>query len=143
MAGAGISPPPLSERIPRLEPAQIAEKLLDVAVRDWGQPDDPLWQSHHTLAEFLFKKSWNGYDPREPAVLTISVRPTGLTITCKMPSEAKSCTILVRSSGDMFDAINHALETYSGDWKDLKSGPGAQKLREDRKKLRETRKSSK
>jgi hypothetical protein len=74
-------------------------------------------------------------------MLTISVRPTGLTISCKMPSEAKSCTILVQRSDQLLDAINLALETYGGDWKDLKSGPGAQKLREDRKKLRDTRES--
>jgi|SRR5580658_798577 hypothetical protein len=126
--------------IPPDDVTRRAEGMLSLHVRHWGHPDDPLRASHPTLAWFLFAKSWDGIAPREPGVLTIAVKPTGLTATLKMPSEAQSLSITVSFSTHIFDALERCLRTREGDWKELKAGPGAQKLREDRKKLLETRK---
>jgi len=117
--------------------------MLDVKVRNWGAEDEPLRKTHPQVWRFLFKKTWNEIDPREVGVLTVAVRPTGLSVTLKMPTEAQSCTILVRHTTHIWDALERALLYREGDWKELKSGPGAQKIREERKKLRETRKTTK
>jgi len=114
--------------------------MLSVEVKNWGSADDGLWQSFPELARFLFLKSWNGYDPRECGMITIVARPTGVTAWLKLPSEAQQISVLVTRVLDVFPALEHALLHRSGDWKELKNGPGAQKLREERKKLRETRK---
>lgn len=128
---------------PPINPEELADALLDTAVRHWGSPTDRLRQSHPALAEFLFSKSWDGIAPRDPGVLTIAVRPTGVNVTLKMPSEAQSLTVSCLWVSQVFDALERALRTRTGDWKELKSGPGATKLREDRKKLLATRKRKK
>lgn len=133
----------LGESAAAPDAADLAEGLLQTAVKNFGSPTDPLRKSHPTLAAFLFNKSWNGVEPRETAVITISVRPTGLTATLKLPSEAQSVSIHVQESNLIFDALETALRNRSGDWKELKSGPGATKLREDRKKERDIRKKRK
>jgi hypothetical protein len=125
------------------DPAEIAERLLDTDLSDWGAPDDPLWESHPFFAAFLFKKSWNGIDPREPAAVTISVRPTGLQFSVKLPSEGQSCGERVRHWGDLLDMLEACLRNHTGDWKELKNGPGATLKREARKKERDIRKSRK
>lgn len=143
MAGGGVFPPIHFDDLPEPDSAELAKSMLDTAVRDWGNPDDPLIKSHKILARFLFKRSWNGYVPRESSMITITVRPTGLSVTLKMPSEAQSVTVLVQQLHQVWDALEYCLRTHSGDWKELKNGPGAQKLREDRKKQLEIEKQKK
>jgi hypothetical protein len=126
-----------------LDPAAIADRLLNTAVRDWGHPDDPIRQAWPTLAGFLFKKSWNGFTPRECALLTIGITPTGVSFTLKMPSEANSVQDVVSHVDQVFERLERCLQTGEGNWKELKSGPGATFLREERKKLRDIRKSKK
>jgi hypothetical protein len=126
-----------------IDPAKLAKRMLSTKVENWGAYDEALQHTHPTLWGFLFRKSWNGYDPRECGVLSISIRPTGVTASVKLPSEAWQVTVLSTYIGEVFDLLDHALRTRSGDWKELKNGPGAQKLREERKKLRETRKQKK
>lgn len=125
------------------DPASIAERLLCTTVRDWGHPDDPIREAFPTLAGFLFKKSWNGFQPRECALLTIGITPTGVSFTLKMPSEANSVQDVVSHVDQVFARLERCLQTGEGNWKELKSGPGATFLREERKKLRDIRKSKK
>lgn len=95
------------------------------------------------MAAFLFRKTWNGIDPREAIAITVTVRPTGLQFTCKLPSEGQSVGERVRYWHELLDMMERCLRYRTGDWKELKNGPGATLKREARKKERDIRKTKK
>ncbi len=113
---------------------------MKVGVKDYGSPDDAIWKSHPTLARYLFKGSWDGITPRVAGRLAINVTPTGLAVTITMPSEAQARTESVDTFADLLDVLEDAIVNRPRGWREVTRGPGAQKLREDRKKLRDTRK---
>jgi hypothetical protein len=120
--------------------AAIAERILTTAVRDWGCPEDPLWATHPLLARLLFVSSWNGYVPREHGRISVSVTATGVQGTLTLPSEAQVRTERATTILQLLDVFEDGIQNRPREWRELKVGPGAQKLREERKKLVETRK---
>ncbi len=123
--------------------AELAATLLDVAVRNFGHPQDPLIKTHPLLASFLFRKSWNKIELRESAVITITVSPVGVAASLKMPSEAQQLTSRCSFVSELLDRLENDLANRTGEWKELKSGSGAQKIRENRKKMVEIEKAKK
>ena len=107
---------PQAGSIPTIDPATIAEKCLRVEVSDFGHPDDPFKQAYPVLSSFLFGKSWNGFEPRDTGVITLTVRPTGCTVTIKLPSEAQSITKYPSFVGQIWADIEDALINRTGDW---------------------------
>lgn len=123
-----------------IKAARIAKQLLAVGVKDWGWPDDPLWKSHPQLARFLFKGSWNGYEPRQPGRISVRITTSGFACTLTCPSESKSLEGFSNTWTGLLDDLEDRILHHQREWKELKNGPGVQKLREERKKLRDTRK---
>lgn len=60
-----------------------------------------------------------------------------------MPTEGNKFTVYFRTFAELLDALDTELRERKGDWQELNNGPGATKRREERKKLRESKKHKK
>ncbi len=117
--------------------AAVRARIKD-GKRPWGRPEDALWQSHPTLAEWLMLRTLDGIRIREVATLSLSATPTGFAATLsdyylglKLPVKADSLLGLL-------DALERELNNQNAAWIELDKGRGADRRKElERKALDE------
>lgn len=100
---------------------------------------DPAWDVAPNAMAWMCYTSWDGLHPRSPASLSIRPIPTGFAVTVRLDSEAQVGTYEVSSFGGILERLEEIIRNRVRIWKELERGKGAQKLREERKKIEDAR----
>jgi hypothetical protein len=102
---------------------------------DYGPQSD--WLNEHCpfLASYLYSGSWNGKDPREASTIFLVANAGMVTVTLKCPTEGYQTSGVGDGLVEALTDLDRKCADPCHQWKELKRGTGAQKLRDTRKNL--------
>jgi hypothetical protein len=115
--------------------------MIRLGLASFGAADDPAWEACPTAVSWLCLRSWDAIQPRKPGRLTVTPTATGWQATLTLDSEARKGSVRFRWFEELLPQLEALCLGRVGEWVELETGKGAQRLRDERRKLLDARKA--